>query len=351
MKLPFSIAKFKQIVFIGLFSLGFIALGLGQTSVSMKVDSANVMIGDHIKAEIFINNSTQSISELDLSSFASIKNIDYEHDTTRYEKTADIEILESQGWNIDHSSGSWILRKMDNKGTSNVIPIVFSIYNEGKFAIKPPKLLQDSSNVIYGPSSIIEVHLPQKLTNPNDTIQLNPIKDIMKTKANFSDYAVYLYGLLIIAVLSLLVWYWFKKRKKLHSIEVVDVPVEPIIPPYEKALNALKQLEDKQLWQKGEIKLYQTELTDIMRSYLENAEIVNAMEMTTPDILKNLKLPVFDVAHKNQLSDILQIADLVKFAKATPDQNIHQQFMDLAKNWIGETHSRLTSLNQNSEQS
>jgi hypothetical protein len=99
----------------------------------------------------------------------------------------------------------------------------------------------------------------------------------------------------------------------------------------------LTALQGKALWQQGHIKEYQSSLTDIIRTYLKDRYGVEAMEMTTDELSQALRQTGFDQQYKDSLREILQVADLVKFAKATPDENIHQIFMDKAVDFVMNT--------------
>ena len=99
------------------------------------------------------------------------------------------------------------------------------------------------------------------------------------------------------------------------------------------ALKKLNTLEDKELWQKGEVKEYQSELTFIIREYLEKRFHVNALEMTTDEIMR----AVPEEVNPDNLKNILQIADMVKFAKANPPADIHSRFMDMAYELVRST--------------
>lgn len=94
--------------------------------------------------------------------------------------------------------------------------------------------------------------------------------------------------------------------------------------PIEKATSLLKTLENKQLWQKGEVKSYYSELTDIARNYIEEEIHIPAMESTTTELIEGLrkvagqkKMPLSQETFEN-LEKVLKQADLVKFAKSKP---------------------------------
>jgi hypothetical protein len=114
-------------------------------------------------------------------------------------------------------------------------------------------------------------------------------------------------------------FYWWRKRKP-SAVEVVEEFKSPI----EKATNMLNVLEKKQLWQKGEVKSYYSELTAIARNYIEEAIAIPAMESTTAELIaalqnasKHKKMELTPETIEN-LERVLKQADLVKFAKSKP---------------------------------
>ncbi|MDB4037362.1 BatD family protein [Polaribacter sp.] len=148
-----------------------------------------------------------------------------------------------------------------------------------------------------------------------------PIKSIKKEPYTFDDFRIYIY--LILAILAIIgFWiYWFviKKRK-----ETEDAPTYRTLPPFEEAILRLNELDEKLLWQNNKIKEYYSELTEIVRGYIERELKVPALENTTDEVLAMIKY--FKNADSietsketiKKLKDLLQEADLVKFAKSKP---------------------------------
>jgi len=127
--------------------------------------------------------------------------------------------------------------------------------------------------------------------------------------------------LLVLALLAAAGYgvYWWRKRKH-NTVEVVEEFKSPI----EKATSMLNVLEKKQLWQKGEVKSYYSELTAIARNYIEEAIAIPAMESTTAELIaalqnasKHKKMELSTETIEN-LERVLKQADLVKFAKSKP---------------------------------
>ena len=95
-------------------------------------------------------------------------------------------------------------------------------------------------------------------------------------------------------------------------------PVAKPVPPYEKAMEQLAVLKQRQLCEKGQEKTYYTELTEILRQYLEGRFGINAMEMTTPQIKRAVRATVPAEAAPGLMNEVLEMADYVKFAKMRP---------------------------------
>ncbi|WP_285009088.1 hypothetical protein [Pedobacter faecalis] len=125
-------------------------------------------------------------------------------------------------------------------------------------------------------------------------------------------------GLLLILLLGLL-WYYFRRRKPAEK----PVPQEPVLAAHVEALQKLDELNAKKLWQQGQVKAFYSDLTEILKIYLERRFRISAQEHTTDEILNALKgLEKVDgdlsAADRAALGQILSEADLVKFAKAVP---------------------------------
>jgi hypothetical protein len=145
------------------------------------------------------------------------------------------------------------------------------------------------------------------------------IKDVAQVESPIGNWWIYLLVVLAIAAIGYFVYRFMKKRQNREKPEAIVFKS-----PIEKATTLLQQLESKELWQKGEIKNYYSELTDIARNYIEEEIHIPAMESTTSELIaglrnaakhKKLKLSNETVAN---LEKVLMQADLVKFAKSKP---------------------------------
>lgn len=145
------------------------------------------------------------------------------------------------------------------------------------------------------------------------------IKDIEIVEKPLGTWWIYLLAFLALVALGYFWYRYYQKRPKKEEEEVVVFKT-----PIEKATTLLQQLERKELWQKGEIKNYYSELTDIARNYIEEEIHIPAMESTTSELIAGLrnaakqkKLKLSNETVSN-LEKVLKQADLVKFAKVKP---------------------------------
>ena len=107
------------------------------------------------------------------------------------------------------------------------------------------------------------------------------------------------------------------------------VKPQPKLPPHVVAIKALEELGHRKLWQNGKHKLYYSSLTEILRVYIDGRWDIGALEMTTDEIISALRDVELPHQSRSALIAILRSADMVKFAKATPDAEENEQsFID-----------------------
>ena len=154
------------------------------------------------------------------------------------------------------------------------------------------------------------------------TLAITDIKDI--EKAPIWWWGIIRWILLAIVCLLLAVglyylWRWYKK-----NCTPVEEPIAPELlrPADEVALEKLDEIKAQKIWKDGKVKEYQTELTDVVREYIGRRFEVHSTEKTSDETLRAMK-PLIDKELFSKLSKMLQLADLVKFAKwhTTPDEN------------------------------
>ncbi len=150
--------------------------------------------------------------------------------------------------------------------------------------------------------------------------QLYDIKPLIEVNRNYASIWKWLLGIIaILGVIGGLVYWFYFRKKPLTEEEKVA-----LLPPYDRALLQLKELENSRYLIQDEFKKYYSELTGIVRSYLEEEIHVSALESTTDQLIERLELlkdagelPL-ETTTIDQFKKVLKTADLVKFAKSKP---------------------------------
>jgi hypothetical protein len=210
--------------------------------------------------------------------------------------------------------------------------LTITAFDSGYFPIPPFKfkIKNDSTKDFETDALLIAVQ-----TVPVDTtLAIKAIKGpINPTWSIFEILNEILLGWLIILLVVGII-YMLKKRKKVEVIKA-----NPVIqkPAHEIALEALNELRTQKLWQQGRVKEYHIAISDIVRTYIENRYTVNAMEMTSDEIIKSLRLIITDVTLKSKLTSLLILSDMVKFAKEQPLPNENELSWEHANEFVKQT--------------
>ncbi|MBQ19543.1 MAG: hypothetical protein CMD31_02195 [Flavobacteriales bacterium] len=198
-----------------------------------------------------------------------------------------------------------------------VVPPFYFIIN-GDTVESDPLLLEVQNMEVDTANAIFDIKQP--LSEPFS------IKDWLK------DNWVWL-----AAILAALIGIFFLVRYLRREKPVVEEKIIPKIPVHEIALGKLRQLNEQQLWQNGKIKAYHSEISEILREYIEERYQVNALEETTSEIMHGLRLHQIPEELKLKLSQTLTLADLVKFAKEQPLTNENENSLTNAIEFVEAT--------------
>jgi hypothetical protein len=143
------------------------------------------------------------------------------------------------------------------------------------------------------------------------------IKDVWKPPFVIADYYGWIFGILLALFLICVIGYVIKKMKNRKPAEE-GVKAEPELPPYEQAMKELAEIKEMKLWQQGRNKEYYTLLTETLRRYIQRRFGINAMEMTSGEIMDMIRKDEEGKAMYDNLLQILNLSDFVKFAKFAP---------------------------------
>ena len=307
-----NLSFLKRCFFLCLF-LSF-SFGFTQTlpRVSSKVDTSFIKIGEQIKFTVTVEaDTTDQVIFPEGQTFSPLETVEaLPTDTTK-------------------KDSRYILQKT----------YALTQFDSGVYKL-PTQFIDINGKGFYTDSLTINV-----ATVPVDTVaqkmyDIKPLIDVEKSNAAFWKTLLFiLLGLLAIGGPL----YWFVFRKK----PLTEEEKEALLPPYDRALLELKKLENSKYLIQDEYKKYYTELTNIVRSYLEEDVHVSALESTTDQLID--KLEMLKDAGELRLEDdtlkqfkkILQTADLVKFAKSKPASSVAEEHRKSIEQIVVKTHDAL----------
>lgn len=209
-------------------------------------------------------------------------------------------------------------------------------FDEGKYTI-PSQKIRINNKDYFTDSLLVEVH-----TVAIDTLKqpLYDIKPIQEVKKPFTSYGWIL--TIIAAVLLLLivafVYFVFIRKKKFPFLQT-----QKKLPPFDRAIQDLKELQNSKYLIQSQHKEYYTRLTDIVKAYLEEEVHILAKESTTDELLAKINLlQEKGKLNLNQetitnLKRVLQTADLVKFAKNKPSDDSAEYDRETIENVVIKT--------------
>lgn len=193
-------------------------------------------------------------------------------------------------------------------------------FDEGKYTI-PQQKIQISHKDFYTDSLLVEVHNVAVDTLKQPLYDAKPIAEV--TSPSSSHLWLWIVLGIVALLLTAAALYFFVFRKKKLSAE----EERKKLPPFERAIQDLKDLQNSKYLIESKHKAYYTRLTDIVKEYLEDEVHILAKESTTDELLAKInnlqktgKL-YLSTETINNLKRVLQNADLVKFAKSKPSDN------------------------------
>jgi hypothetical protein len=206
---------------------------------------------------------------------------------------------------------------------------------EDTLLLIPPFPFVSGEDTIWSKDLSLKIIQPFVIDTTN--IQVADIKDVFKPQFSLKYFLKkllpWLIGALLLAALVYLLVILLKRRKVVTTEEV-----KTNIPPYELAISKLEKIRQEKLWQQSKHKEYHSELTDVLREYIEEVFEIPAMEMTSDEILTQLNfLRIEKKAVYQKLQQILHLADLIKFAKWNVGPDEHELSLNNAFVFVNET--------------
>ncbi len=212
-------------------------------------------------------------------------------------------------------------------------------FDSGQYVI-PPQRIDINEKPFLTDSFKIRVTDIAVDTTKQKMFDIKPLIKVERSYANL--WKTLLWVLLGLALVGFLV-YWFLLRKK----PLTEAEKVALLPPFERAMLQLKELENSKYLIHDEHKKYYSELTNIVRSYLEEDAHITALESTTDQLIEKLTL-LKDAGELDlqegtidEFKKVLRTADLVKFAKSKPSTSVAEQDRSIVEQLVAKTKEAL----------
>lgn len=169
---------------------------------------------------------------------------------------------------------------------------------------------------------------------------MEPPRDIVREATYWYDYWPYGVGALLLLAALVGIWRRMRRRRPAPPKPLTSaptVPPPPTEPAHLWALRQLEQLDQKTLWQKGQIEPYYRELSWLIRAYVQRRFGIGALEATTEEIIQALRAQSLPDQALQTLRELLQNADLSKFARMHPSKDFHVRALRQAQQFVQNT--------------
>ena len=193
--------------------------------------------------------------------------------------------------------------------------ILITSFDSSLYLLPPIKAVINEDDTIYSNQVALKVStIPVNIDKPDEFFD---IKDVWKPPFVLADYYGIIYGILLGVFAICVIGYVIQRMRNRKNISEEIISSEPLLPPFEQAIHDLDNIKVQKLWQQGLNKQYYSILTEVLRRYIMRRFDVNAMEMTSTEILDALRRKDLSSTYDN-LKQILVLSDYVKFAKVHP---------------------------------
>ncbi len=259
-----------------------------------SLDSSKILIGDQVKLFLEIDHP---------------KNVDVTFPQVPDTINSLIEVLSRSGIDTFEADNEKFMKQIQ--------AYTITCFDSGAYRIPPYWFKIDmDGNIDSVPSNGVTL---QVFSMEIDTTKgPTDIKMPYDAPLTLKEVTPYILGVILIGAIIFFLLYSIKRKKKNQPI--FARPKKPKEPAHIIALRELDRIKTEKVWQKGKTKQYYSELTDTLRTYIEDRFAIRAMEQVTDEILDSFRAQKSLLNDKNfaNLSQILQLADLVKFAKYQP---------------------------------
>ena len=282
----------------------------GEIAVESKVDKSKITIGDLVKYSVVVTRD----EKLKVQMPGPAANL------------GAFEIRDYEIYDPEKVNGK-VVEKFD---------YVISTFDTGEYEI-PPLVIRYTA-----PGDTLAKELrTEKIKILVESLKpsaAGDIKDIKPPLEILRDYRRLIYpsiGGLAVVLFGILIFYFFRRRKM--GTGLLPRKMKPPRPPHEVALEELDELIASTRLAERKVKEFYIRLSEIIRRYVEGRFFIIAMEMTTEQLLSQMRETDVDPIHVELLRELLESCDLVKFAKYIPTEEENQKTIAQAYDFVNHT--------------
>lgn len=288
----------KQLIFMVLAFLVSASLHAEEINIKAQLDSSVILIGDQVKLQLEVEYPV---------------GLDIVFPILPDSLGKAVEVVE-------RFSPDTI--KLDNNRVRMLQEFLITSFDTGHHVLPAFPFafsLQGMTDTAYSKSPVLHVFTLPKLDSLMNALK-GPIdiKPVAEAPITLKEVAPWLLGILLAAGVLFLIWFAIQQRKNNRSI--FGFAPKPKEPAHLIALRKLDIIKSEKIWQQGKTKEFYSEITEVLREYIENRFEINALEQTSDETISEFKRQenLLDEVTFNNLVRILKNADLVKFAKYQP---------------------------------
>lgn len=269
-------------------------LNAQQVTVKASIDSTHILIGDQLKLLLEIEKP---------------KDLNVQFPQVPDTFSSKIEVVNRS--KIDTF-------KLDNKERVRLTQSLYiTSFDSGRHQIPPFYFRMKDGKMLDSAATrelMFQVH-GMKIDTTKGPVD---IKTVYGAPVTLKEVTPYILGIILLAAIIFFIFYYIKWKKK--NVPMFSKPERPAEPAHIVALRELDRIKTQKLWQQEKIKQYYSEVSDTIRTYIQNRFDIQAMEQTSSETIGIFKQQkeLVDGKTLDQLQHILSLADLVKFAKYVP---------------------------------
>lgn len=286
-------------------------LGPGDAFLEPLQQRDSILVGDQLRYGVVLEDVAED-TPLALPEF-------------QLEKNAPLEILGS--WQLDSTRVS--KRKESPARYRIKASLLVTAFDGGLYELPDIPVLLGADTLVFHAPEPLEVKEP---AIDMESFQPNDIKPQVQFPYTFKEVFPWVAGgLAFCALLTLLVLWLLKRRKAAAQAQIAE-------PAHIRALRKLDKYRGEKYWKPEQQKGFYSGVTDALREYIDARYGVGAMEMTTAEIFGDLRKTDIPADLYEELKDLFERADFVKFAKYTASEQENKQVLPLAVRFVTTTY-------------